>query len=488
MMIEIRNFIGGEWVSTGRTFEKASPATGEVVALAHEAGAAEVDAAVAAGKAAMSGEWGAMSAEARGALLRRVADEMERRADDFVAAECADVGAPKAAARMINLGRSAEQFRVFAEDAAGLGGRVWRFRQPPATGGGEAMTYTIRRPRGVVGAIAPWNVPLLLLVQMVAPALAAGNAVVAKPSEYTPRSAALLAEAVRDAGAPAGALNVIQGFGPDSAGEMMVNHRGISAFAFTGESDTGEAIARAAASGLRDVSMELGGKNPALIFADADLEKAVAATTRSAFFNCGQICHCTERIYAERPIFEEFAKRLAAAAKGMTLGGPDDNAQMGPLVYKGHLKKVLGMIESARADGAEFLAGGDVPQFGDKRDGGFFVNPTVAAGLSRDSRFVREEVFGPVCHIAPFDSEEEAVALANDTDYGLSACVHTGDLSRAHRVAARLEAGMIWVNAWMLREPRSPAGGLGLSGGGAARGARESLEFFTSQSAVTMGF
>ena len=488
MMVEIRNFIGGEWVSTGRTFDKFSPVTGEKAAVVHEAGAAEVDAAVSAGKSALAGEWGGMSAEARGAILRRIADAIERRADDFVAAECADVGLPKSAARAVNVARAAEQFRMFADEAAGFGGRTWRFRSPPAAGGGEAMTYTIRRPRGVVGAIAPWNVPLLLLSQMVAPALAAGNAAVAKPSEHTPRSASLLAEAARDCGIPDGALNVIHGFGGGSTGELMVGHRGVSAFAFTGESATGEAIARGAAAGLRDVSMELGGKNPALIFADADADKAAAMVARSSFFNCGQICHCTERVYVQRPIFERFAESLAAAAKKIKLGGPDDDAQMGPLVYKAHLEKVQGMIESARADGAEFLAGGDAPEFGDKRDGGFFVNPTVAAGLSPDSRFAREEVFGPVCHIAPFDTEEEAVALANDTDYGLSACVHTGDLSRAHRVAARLEAGMVWVNAWLLRDPRSPAGGLGLSGGGAARGGRESLEFFTVQTAVTMGF
>ena len=400
-MVEIRNFIGGEWVGTGRTFDKFSPVTGEKTAVVHEAGAAEVDAAVSAGKAAMAGEWGALPAGARGARLRRIADEMERRADDFVAAECADVGLPKAAARLVSVARAAAQFRMFAEAAAGLEGRAWRFRQPPATGGGDALSYTFRRPHGVAGAIAPWNVPLLLLAHMVAPALAAGNAAVAKPSEHAPRSAALLAETARDCGIPAGALNVIQGFGPDSAGEMMTRHRGISAFAFTGESATGEAVARAAAAGLRDVSMELGGKNPALIFADADLEKAVATTTRSAFFNCGQICHGTERIYAERPIFERFAESLAAAARKMTLGGPDDDAQMGPLVYNEHREKVLGLIESARADGAEFLAGGNVPEFGDRRDGGFFVSPTVAVGLSQDSRFVREEVFGPVCLFLP---------------------------------------------------------------------------------------
>ena len=487
-MIEIRNFIGGEWTATGRTFPKLSPVTGEQIAVVHESGTAEVDAAVSAAKSAMAGEWGAASAESRGALLRKIADAVERRADDFVATECADVGLPRAAARMVNVGRTAAQFRMFADEAAGTAGRAWRFRQPPAAGGGDALSYTIRRPRGVVGAIAPWNVPLLLLTHMVAPALAAGNAVVAKPSEHTPQSAALLAEVARDCGLPAGALNVVQGFGPDSAGEAMANHRGISAFAFTGESATGESIARAAASGLRDVSMELGGKNAALVFADADFEKALATTARSVFFNCGQICHCPERVYVQRPVFERFAEALAAAAKGMKLGGPDDDAQMGPLVYGEHREKVLGLIESARADGAEFLTGGDVPRFGDRRDGGFFVNPAVTAGLSRDSRFVREEVFGPVCHIAPFDSEDEAVALANDTDYGLAACVHTGDLSRAHRVAGQIRAGMIWINAWLLREPRSPAGGLGLSGAGAAQGARESLEFFTTQSAVTMGF
>lgn len=487
-MLEVCNFIGGKKVNTGRLFDKFSPVTGKKIAVVHEAGEAEVEASVAAGKTAMNGEWGALPAGGRGALLRKVADEMERRADDFVEAECADVGLPKAAARAVNLGRAAEQFRMFAGQAAAGEGRAWRFQQPPMTGGGDAMAYTFRRPRGVAGVIAPWNVPLLLLAQMVAPALAAGNAVVAKPSEHTPQTALLLAEVARDAGVPDGALNIVQGFGAGSAGEMMVANRGIAAFAFTGEAATGEAIARAAAAGLRDVSMELGGKNPALIFADADFDKAVATTARSVFFNCGQICHCTERVYVERPVYERFAESLAAAAKKIKTGGPGDNAQMGPLVYKEHREKVLDLIKSARDDGAEFLTGGDVPHFGDERDGGFFVNPAVAVGLAEDARFAREEVFGPVCHIAPFDSEDEAVALANDTDYGLSACVHTGDLSRAHRVASRLQTGVIWVNAWLLREPLAPAGGLGLSGVGAAQGARESMEFFTSQSAVTVGF
>lgn len=487
-MVEIPNFIGGKKVPTGRLFDKLSPVTGQKSALVHEAGAAEIDAAVEAGKAALKGEWGAMPVPARAALLRKIADEIERRTDEFAGHECADVGMPKAAAKAVNVGRTAAQFRMFADEIAGFGGRAWRFQPPPASGESEALSYTIRRPRGVVGAIAPWNVPLLLLAHMAAPALAAGNAVVAKPSEHTPRSAVLLAEIIHECGMPAGAFNVVHGFGPNSAGEAMVEHRGICAFSFTGESKTGEAVARAAASGLRDVSMELGGKNPALIFADADFDKAVATTMRSAFFNCGQICHCTERIYVERPVFEKFTEALAAAAKKITIGGPDDNAQMGPLVYREHREKVTALMEAAKSEGAEFLCGGDIPAFGDSRDGGFFVNPAVTVGLSQDARFVREEVFGPVCHIAPFDSEEEALALANDTDYGLAACVHTGNLQRAHRITARLSAGIIWVNTWLLREPRSPAGGLGISGAGAAQGARESLEFFTSQSAVTMGF
>ena len=344
--------------------------------------------------------------------------------------------------------------------------------------GRGALNYTVHKPVGVVAVIAPWNLPFLLLTWKVAPALACGNTVVAKPSEETPSSAALLAEVMQEAGVPPGVFNLLHGFGADSTGEALVRHADVNAIAFTGESATGSAIMKSAADSVKALSFELGGKNASLVFADADFEAAVAGTMRSVFSNCGQVCLCSERVYIERPLFERFVAALVQGARTLKLGGPYEGADMGPLISRNHRDKVLSYYRLARTEQGEILCGGGVPTFGDERDEGAFIEPTIIRGLPEDARCVKEEIFGPVCHVAPFDTEEQAVQLANDTRYGLAAAVWTSNLQRAHRVARQMEVGITWVNDWFLRDLRTPFGGVKLSGIG-REGGVHSLAFFS---------
>ncbi|MCB9519536.1 MAG: 2-hydroxymuconic semialdehyde dehydrogenase [Myxococcales bacterium] len=467
--------------SSGRTFALRHPATGQVFGEVDEASAADVDAAVAAARRALAGPWGRMPTAERLRLLERVADGIEARFEEFAEAEIADTGKPASFARAVDIPRGAANFRIFASIARAAGTAAYQTDTPDGRG---ALNYVVRRPVGVVAVICPWNLPLLLMTWKVAPALAVGNAVVVKPSEETPQTAALLGEVMRDAGVPDGVYNVVHGFGPGSAGEALTRHPGVDAITFTGESRTGEAIMRAAASGVRPVSFELGGKNAALVFADCDLDAAVAGTVRSVFSNCGQVCLCSERVYVQRPIFETFVERLGQEARALRLGDPFDlDTGMGPLISAAHRDKVLSYFERARADGATVVAGGGVPPLPPELSGGFFVEPTVWTGLAETSRCVREEIFGPVCHVAPFDTEDEAVALANDSEYGLCAAVWTQELTRAHRVAAALDVGIVWVNSWFLRDLRTPFGGVKLSGLGREGGAH-SLDFYSELKTV----
>ncbi|MER5889238.1 2-hydroxymuconic semialdehyde dehydrogenase [Streptomyces sp. NPDC001941] len=466
MSSPVRHYVGGGFDASGEPFPLVDPVTGRTVGEVPGASADLVDRAVGAARDALRGPWGAWSPADRSRVLHRIADGIERRFEEFVAAECADTGKPRELAATVDIPRAVANFRAYADLLAGRAEQSWHTVTPDGRG---ALNYTVRKPLGVVAVISPWNLPLLLLTWKVAPALAMGNTVVAKPSELTPGTACLLAEVTAEAELPPGVFNLVHGEGANAAGQWLTEHPGVDAIAFTGESGTGTTIMRAAAARLAPVSFELGGKNAGLVFADADLEQAVAGTVRSAFTHSGQVCLCTERLYVERSVFDEFAGRLAEEARKLS--------GYGPMVSAAHRDKVLGHLRGAAADG-RVLAGGGAPRFDDERDGGFFVEPTVLTGLPEDHPAVREEIFGPVVHLAPFDTEEEALALANAGEYGLAATVWTGDLARAHRVAPALEVGIAWVNTWNLRDLRTPFGGVKASGIG-REGGDHSLDFFS---------
>ena len=475
-MKQYRNYILGEWVESPRTFDDLNPTDGSITAQVHEADAAMVAAAVQAGRRALAGPWRTLPVAERASLLYAVAAEIERRFDDFLDAEILDTGKPYTMASTIDIPRGAANFRAFADILKTLPLESYRTDLP---GGAHALNYTVRKPLGVVGVISPWNLPLLLLTWKVAPALACGNAVVVKPSEETPGTATLLAEAMHAAGVPPGVFNLVHGFGPGSAGEFLTRSAGVDALTFTGESRTGAAIMRAASDRVLPVSFELGGKNAAIVFADCDFEKMLDGMMRALFLNTGQVCLCAERVFVERPLYERFKSALIERVKKLRYGGPRDAVDaIGPLISAEHRDKVLSYYALARDEGARVLAGGGAPRFGDSRDGGFWAEPTVIEGLPDSARCMREEVFGPFCHLSPFDSEAEVIARANDTDYGLAATIWTQDLGRAHRVAPAMRVGLAWVNSWFLRDLRTPFGGAGLSGIG-REGGLHSMNFYS---------
>jgi aminomuconate-semialdehyde/2-hydroxymuconate-6-semialdehyde dehydrogenase len=473
---EFRNFVGGEFVPGDRFFDDLNPADGTVIARVSEAGPAVVDAAINAARRALRGEWGSAGVRQCTALLYRIADGIEARFDQFVLAESADTGKPVALASRLDVPRAAANFRVFADLIKTAPLEAFESETPD---GKQALNYAVRKPVGVVGIVTPWNLPLLLLTWKVAPALACGNAVVVKPSEETPASATLLAEVMRDAGVPNGVFNLVHGLGEASTGEYLVSHPGINAVTFTGESRTGAAIMRACAPGVKPVSLELGGKNPAIVFADCERDETIQLMSDAVFLNTGQICLCAERVYVERTIFDWFVSAMKQKAESLCIGWPaDTTTNLGPLISAAHREKVLSYYRKARELGANIVSGGGVPVFGDARDNGFYVEPTILTGLPESSCCVKEEIFGPVCHIAPFDSEEEAIAMANDTEYGLASSIWTSDLKRAHRVARQMKTGITWVNCWFLRDLRTPFGGVGLSGIG-REGGMHSLNFYS---------
>ncbi len=475
-MKQILNFINGEYTATGTTFDKVSPLTGQVIAQVHEAGRPEVDAAVAAARAALTGPWGRMTVAERVDKLYAVADGINRRFDEFLAAECADTGKPMSLARHIDIPRGAANFKIFADVVKNVPTEFFEMATPDGRG---AINYGYRSPVGVVGVICPWNLPLLLMTWKVGPALACGNTVVVKPSEETPQTAALLGEVMNEAGVPHGVYNVVHGFGPDSAGEFVTSHPQVDAITFTGETRTGEVIMKAAAHGARPVSLEMGGKNAAIVFADCDFDAAIEGTLRSVFANCGQVCLGTERVYVERPLFERFVAAMKLGAEALRLGPPEDAATgLGPLISQEHQAKVLSYYRLAVAEGATVVTGGGKPDMPGEWAQGAWVQPTIWTGLPDSARVMKEEVFGPCCHIAPFDTEAEVLARANDNEYGLATAIWTRDLSRAHRVAQRMEVGIAWVNSWFLRDLRTPFGGAKQSGIG-REGGVHSLEFYT---------
>ena len=486
-MQDIQHFINGKYVpsASGQTFEKRSPLDNQLIARVAEGGKAEIDAAARAAREALHGPWGRMSLEQRTSMLHAVADGITKRFDDFVAAEEADTGQPHHVIAHAFVPRGAANFKVFADVVKNVPTESFAMDTPDGRG---ALNYAIRRPKGVIGVISPWNAPFLLMTWKVGPALACGNTVIVKPSEETPATAALLGEVMNAVGVPPGVYNVVHGFGPESAGEYLTRHDDVNAITFTGETRTGSAIMKAAADGIRDVSFELGGKNAGIVFADADFDQAVDGIFRSSFLNTGQVCLGTERVYVERPIFERFVAALKTRCEAVKYGRPSDaGVTYGPLISQEHRQKVLSYYAKAVADGATLVTGGGVPKMPRELAEGAWVQPTIWTGLSETAAVVREEIFGPCCHVRPFDDEDEVVVLANANRYGLSTTIWTQDLGRAHRVAAGVEVGITWINSWFLRDLRTPFGGSKQSGIG-REGGVHSLEFYTELRNVCLKF
>jgi len=478
-MKEFLNFINGEYVVSlsKKTFENRSPVDSSLIGMVHEAGEQEVDAAVKSARKALKGPWGKLSQAQRVALLNKVADRINERFDEFLEAECLDTGKPRHIACHIDIPRGAANFKAFSETVANHPTESFRLDTPDGKG---AVNIGQRSPKGVIAVIAPWNLPLLLMTWKVGPALACGNTVVVKPSEETPATTTLLGEVMNECGVPPGVFNVVHGFGPQSAGEYLTKHPQVDAITFTGETRTGEIIMQAAACGLRNISLECGGKNAAVIFADADIEKAVEGTMRSAFVNCGQVCLGTERVYVQRAVFDQFLARMKEETAKLKLGRPDDpQSNFGPLISMEHRNKVAYYYRLAKEEGATVEIGGGIPDMGDAQlNQGAWIEPTIWTGLADNARVIREEIFGPCCHIRPFDEEDEVIDLVNDSDYGLAAAVWTENTSRAVRVSEQIEAGLVWVNSWFLRDLRTAFGGTKQSGIG-REGGIHGLEFYT---------
>ena len=486
-MKEFLNFINGEYVknASGKTFENRNPVDNSLIGKIYEAGRPEVDAAVAAAKAALKGDWGRISVTERCKLLDALALEINRRFDDFLQAEIADTGKPHHLASHVDIPRGAANFQVFIDTIKSVSTESFTMQTPD---GKTALSYGVRVPRGVIAVVCPWNLPLLLMTWKVGPALACGNTVVVKPSEETPATTTLLGEVMNAVGVPKGVYNVVHGFGPDSAGEFLTTHPDVNGITFTGETRTGTAIMKAAAEGIRPVSMELGGKNAAVVFADCDFQVAVDTVTRSCFENAGQVCLGTERVYVERPLFDKFVAALKQKAETMTPGLPFDAAtRIGPVISKEHQAKVLSYYAKAREEGATVVTGGGVPDMPAALKDGCWVQPTIWTGLPETASVVVDEIFGPCCHVSPFDSEDEVLAKVNTNRYGLATSIYTQDIGRANRMAQNIHVGLAWINSWFLRDLRTSFGGSKQSGIG-REGGLHSFEFYTDLRNVMVKF
>lgn len=472
-MKTVLNHVGGRDVpaASGETLVDLAPATGRPITTIPESGPRDVEAAVAAAEAALAGPWGRSTVAERADLCDALARAIEARFDEIAELEAIDAGKTIRTARTVDLPRAIANFRFFAgavrHDQGG-------FHEMP-----DALNYTLRRPLGVVALVTPWNLPLYLLTWKTAPAIATGNAVVAKPSELTPLTASVLTELFREVGAPPGVFNVLHGTGP-SVGQPLVAHPRVRAVSFTGGTVTGARVAAAAAPTFKKLSLELGGKNATVVFADATFDEAVAGAARAGFTNTGQVCLCGSRILVEAAIHDRFVDALVERVRSLKAGDPlHPDTEVGALISASHLDKVEGYVRLAREEGGVVRCGGGRPD----RGGGFFLEPTVITGLSPRCRTATEEIFGPVVTVHPFRDEVEAVSFANGVRYGLSASVWTNDLRRAHRVAAALDVGTVWVNTWLKRDLRVPFGGVKDSGVGREGGAH-SLAFFTDDKNV----
>jgi aminomuconate-semialdehyde/2-hydroxymuconate-6-semialdehyde dehydrogenase len=480
-MLVLRNFIDGHYADavSGQSFDKIAPATGAVVATVPDSEARDIDLAVAAARRAFPG-WSRTPAAERSRLLLAIADRIEANLEKLALAECVDTGKPLRLARALDIPRAASNFRFFATAILHWHSEAYRTDQ-------LALNYVLRQPRGVAGLISPWNLPLYLFTWKVAPALATGNAVVAKPSELTPTTAHLLTELCAEVGLPAGVFNVVHGRGA-TAGAALVAHPGVPTISFTGGTVTGAEIASSAAPRFKKVALELGGKNPTVIFGDVDLGEVVPAAVRAAFENQGEICLCGSRIFVEETVYPAFVERFVGAARALKVGDPlAPDTDQGALISRSHLDKVLSYVRLARDEGGRVLCGGERPALAGPCAGGFFLEPTVIVDLDVQCRVNQEEVFGPVVTITPFRNEDQAVQFANATPYGLSASLWARDLGRAHRVAERLECGTVWVNCWLLRDLRVPFGGTKNSGVG-REGGEEALRFFTEPKTVCVKY
>ncbi|WP_115461285.1 aldehyde dehydrogenase [Winogradskyella aurantiaca] len=479
--MKIQNYINGEFINplNDQWLDNYNPANGQVYGSIPNSTKADVELAYNSAKNAFN-QWSNTTLEERSRILIKISELLESNLEKLAKAESKDNGKPVALAKSVDIPRAASNFRFFAN-------AITQFASESHDSTGQnAINYTLRQPIGIVGCISPWNLPLYLFTWKIAPALAAGNCVIAKPSEVTPVTAFLLGDICNEAGLPKGVMNIIHGLGT-SAGQAIVEHPDIKAISFTGGTSTGAHIARTAAPMFKKLSLELGGKNPNIIFGDCDYENMLDTTVRSSFANQGQICLCGSRILVESSIYEQFKADFVAKVKNLKVGDPSDpNTNLGALVSKPHLEKVLGYIDKAKDENATILSGGNqlsIPNF----EGGYYMEPTVIEVSSNDCNINQEEIFGPVVSIMPFDSEEQALSLANSTKYGLSATLWTNNLKRTLRMSKRLEAGIVWVNTWMMRDLRTPFGGMKDSGVG-REGGFEALRFFTEPKNICLKY
>lgn len=471
-MIEIQNYINGELVvpHSNNYLDNYDPSRGKVYSKIPDSQKEDIDQAVAAAEAAYP-LWSNTPKEERSAIMVKIADIIASRLDEFAAAESLDNGKPVSLATRVDIPRAVSNLKFFAT-------AILHYASESHYMEGVGVNYTLRRPIGVVGCISPWNLPLYLFTWKIAPALAAGNCVVAKPSEVTPMTAYLLSQVCIEAGLPKGVLNIVHGLG-QNVGDAITRDPKIKAISFTGGTATGKTIASIAAPMFKKLSLELGGKNPNIIFADCDFEKALSTTMLSSFANQGQICLCGSRIFIERPIYEKFKAAFVEKTKNTLVSYPSNpKAKLGAVVSKPHMEKVLSYVAIAEEEGGKILAGGHQIKLEGEYADGYYIAATIIEGLTYDCRTNQEEIFGPVVTITPFDTEEEVVMMANSTEYGLASTVHTENLTRAHRIAEQLHTGIVWINSWLVRDLRTPFGGVKSSGVG-REGGFEALHFFT---------
>ncbi len=468
----IKNYINGELREpvSEKYFDNYDPAIGEAYGIVPDSDERDVELAVAAAEAAFPG-WSQTPPDERSRIMFKIAELIKRDMAEFARAECIDNGKPLTLAKTVDIPRSIKNFEFFASAIHGFASEAHQME-------GEAVNYTLHSPIGIIGAISPWNLPLYLFTWKIAPALITGNCVVAKPSEITPMTAYLLSEACIEAGLPDGVLNIVHGYG-HKVGRAITVHKKIKAITFTGGTKTGADIATVAAPMFKKLSLELGGKNPNIIFADCNYEKMLNTTVMSSFRNQGEICLCGSRIFVEKPIYEKFKKDLVERTKALKIGDPLQNdTDQGAIVSKEHMEKVLGYIKLAQDEGGTVLCGGNRFTPEGRCENGWFIEPTIIEGLPYNCRTNQEEIFGPVVTIIPFETESEVLMMANSTEYGLASIIWTENLSRAHRIAANIQTGIVWINCWMVRDLRTPFGGMKSSGVG-REGGMEALRFFT---------